>query len=232
MVILKNGINIKKMKEIVKQETLLIHNNELNSNRYNDVMIFLDSYFQRTAKDKEKNLIKYIYGLENIDSKRSYQDLLLQKKSQYQQLENFINSLSDEDIENNIYLYSAKYIFDNCLDECQEYLNNIDLDNENIYLMPSNMQNIILPSVPLNVKIPDYIHDENKKIYINILDTDFIESYVNYNKIVSIIKKIGASIYNLTLWNLIAENNYNISLEYFYIKSKENEKVYSLKFKR
>lgn len=205
-----------------------IQNEEVKSDRYALTYAFLtNNYWNRENRNLELELLNIVgtNGLEDSIFNKSIKYRKAIRMKRYENLEKFINSLTEEQINSNILLKSA-YMFMKTSDE----------DNENILIAvydqindgnAKDFINIVLP-IPADTQklIPNYINEQvsikyykprsYKRTYIDVLDKDHKHVYQDYNELVSQISRLAEDIYFLKLNDMVL-NNQNLECCHFQV---------------
>lgn len=218
-----------------------IQKKEIQSDRFMNVLVFLQKYEERKSHLKEEDLLKLVGNYDEDDSF----DMNKKKNSikKLKKIKKFYKTLYEEDIDTNIYLKTTYDVLEISRDECkniiEEIINNYDkLSNSdeiqkirlNIPIPDENLK-IFKEQVPTTVQIPYYRPELRKIDTISILDEKNIGYYNSYNEIVKMLHKIVIDIYTCRLWKYIPDDYIeNIGLNYFNIVINESEKKYIVSF--
>lgn len=159
-----------------------IQSEELKSDRYMSAYTFLtNNYWNRENEDLEEELFKIIgtYGLEEsmFDKPIEYKNFIRMKR--YETLKQFMSSLSEEQINSNIFLRST-YLFMNMSNEvCSDIITELydKINNENVLSIlslelqvPEKTQELIPNYIVEQRSIEYYRPNEYRSDYIYVLD--------------------------------------------------------------
>lgn len=205
-----------------------IQNNELKSERYVLAYSYLsNNYWNRENKDLEEELFKIIglCGLEDslINESSEYKKLI--RLERYEKLKQFINSLSEEQINSNLFLKKTSLFMDLCEEDCSNIMYELykKINGDNVsksYTLELPIPNKIQEHIPNYIKtsagIKYYNPKQYKVDYINILDKEHKYVYEDYNTVVEVIGKLAEDIYFLQLNNILFKNS-SIRCNHFYV---------------
>lgn len=193
-----------------------IQENELNSERYMSTYEFMvNNYWNKQNESLEEKLFYIVgsYGIEDeiINMPDDYKKIARLKR--YAKLKSFLDSLTEKQINSNIYLKSACLFVKTSIDDCPIIINQL---NEIINSQDKSGSVRVESDIPASTKlyIPDYISSQvgipyykpevYKTEYIDILDQCHMHVYIDYNECVGRIGKIAEDIYFLQLNNILA----------------------------
>ena len=221
-------IDTQRREEKIKEEQL----KELHSEEFKKISTFIEEYDQRKCLDKEKELLElinkkikeYEFELKNTPFISYYENQT--EKNKIKIIEEFINSLTEEEINSNIYLKTAYYLLELSKKDCQtiveKAMKKISHDTYIPYPKINKIYQITIPIESENigiffkeVKTGKYIYysstDESKElkiVYIQVLDEENIKIYEKYNGIVRSMHRLAIAIYRLRIAEIIS--NYEI----------------------
>lgn len=214
-----------------------IQRNELDSDRFKKVKIFVNDYCKRENKELEKKLFKIIgtYGLEDNLINKSFDEKKINKIKRYNKLKKFMNSLTEDQINSNLYLQAVSMFMETSIEDCEfiirrlkEKIEDLELSDENQRLelninIPTKRLKLLPTSISEQVGIPYYRPQDYKTEYINVLDVENAYIYSEYNRYVRNINKLATDIYHLQMWNLLSAYPEQIYNYYFSILSNDFE---------
>lgn len=205
-----------------------IQSEELKSDRYMLVYVFLThNYWNRENEDLEKELFKIIgtHDLEEsiFNESSEYKKSLRMKKNEM--LKQFISSLTEEQINSNIFLKST-YLFMNMSNEvCSAIMTELydKINSENVpnlltleFQIPEKTQELIPNYIPGQKGIKYYRPEDYRTDYIDVLDSTHKYVYEDYNLLVEKLGKLAEDVYYLKLNEMI----FNIpSLECYHFQA-------------
>lgn len=224
-------------KDEYEKEKKRIIQSELNSDRFKRIKEFLNSYNKRKNLKLESCLFGIVgtYGLEDYLINKSFEERKIDKIKRFDKLKKFINSLSEEEIESNIYLKKASEFMTTSIEDCSLIVEELKLKINKLELSDSNQRlelNINIPderleALPIRVReyvgIPYYVPSRYKIKYVNVLDNKNAYIYSEYNEYVNKINKLVTDIYALQMWNLLSYYKEEINNYYFVILNNEFE---------
>lgn len=202
-----------------------IHIDELQSEKYKKVCEYLSkNYYARRNEELETNLLKVV-GSYDIDydlfnKSRDAKKALV--NGEYKKLKGFMSSLSENQINSNIFLKSA-YDFMNMSEEVcgeivlllQDTVNNGEPKDISMSI-PEKMGELIPEYAEESIGIPYYNPAEYKTAYINFLDAQHEHIYKDYNFVVRTIGKIAEDICFFKL-NEMTLNKPNLECYHFQV---------------
>lgn len=214
-----------------------IQRNELDSDRFKKVKIFVNDYYKRENKELEKKLFKIIgtYGLEDNLINKSFDEKKINKIKRYNKLKKFMNSLTEDQINSNLYLQAVSMFMETSIEDCEfiirrlkEKIEDLELSDENQRLelninIPTKRLKLLPTSISEQVGIPYYRPQDYKTEYINVLDVENAYIYSEYNRYVRNINKLATDIYHLQMWNLLSAYPEQIYNYYFSILNNDFE---------
>lgn len=203
-------------KEEYENQVRLLHQTELDSEVYKKIYTFLQNEFwNRQNIELEEKLFAIIgsYDFEESIWNESFSNKQLKRIKQYEKLKNFIESLSEEQINNNPYLKQASVFMVSSKKDI-EYIIKIFEDNlfHNQEEQKSRIE-IVLPfreeqicQIPLHKsltsRISYYQPNTYKTSYIPVLDQEHIYVYEEYNEYARKVENLLSDIY---FWQLTKE---------------------------
>ncbi len=192
-----------------------IQREELNSDRYTLAYEFLmNNYWHRNHEDLENELFKIIgtYGIEDTSFNKSREYLNAARAKRYGNLKRFIGSLTEEQINSNIFLKRTRSFMNMseeiCTDIMAELYKKINIKNElgtsKIELkIPKKIQELI-PSFISEQRGIKYCKPEDFKIsYIYVLDPRHKYVYEDYNLVSGKIGKLAEDVFYLQLSEML-----------------------------
>ena len=214
-----------------------IQRNELDSDRFKKVKIFVNDYYKKENKELEKKLFKIIgtYGLEDNLINKSFDEKKINKIKRYNKLKKFMNSLTEDQINSNLYLRAVSMFMETSIEDCEfiirrlkEKIEDLELSDENQRLelninIPTKRLKLLPTSISEQVGIPYYRPQDYKTEYINVLDVENAYIYSEYNRYVRNINKLATDIYHLQMWNLLSAYPEQIYNYYFSILNNDFE---------
>lgn len=229
------------------EEIKKVREEELKSNRYILAYNFLsNNYWNRQNKNLEDELFEIVgtYGIEDEMFNKSDDYKKSVRLKRYSKLKKFINSLTDEQIDSNIFLKRASLFMKMSIEDCSIILNELNemINNGNqsrsITLkcaIPDKTQKYIPEYISTQTGIKYYRPEAYKIDYIDVLDSSHKQVYEDYNDCITKIGKIAEDIYFLQLNNLTTLSNdlmcYHFQIYHpgydnhfrasFFVKSKE-----------
>lgn len=224
-------------KEEFEEHKRQIQQNELESDRFKNVEKFLNDYHKRENRELEKKLFKIIgtYGLEDHLINKSFDEKRIYKIKRYNELKKFMNSLTQEQINSNLYLEAVSTFMETSIEDCdliikhlKEQISNLELSDENQRLelninIPKERLELLPTIIGEQVGIPYYRPQDYKIAYINVLDAENSHIYSEYNIYVRNIDKLATDIYHLQMWNLLSAYPEQIYNYYFSIMNNDFE---------
>lgn len=224
-------------KEEFEEHKRQIQQNELESDRFKNVEKFLNEYYKRENRELEKKLFKIVgtYGLEDHLINKSFDEKRIYKIKRYNELKKFMNSLTQDQINSNLYLKAVSIFMETSIEDCdliikqlKEQISNLELSDENQRLeLNINISKEILELLPTTIHeqvgIPYYRPQAYKIAYVNVLDAENSHKYAEYNTYVRNIDKLATDIYHLQMWNLLSAYPEQIYNYYFSIMNNDCE---------
>lgn len=242
----KDRVNKKNRKDINKRNYLNkvrdIQNKELNSLKYKSIKEFIDKYDNRNFLEEEKEMLEMLLGYHIYCSSDCYEKAHDDYAEKFRQLNSFINSLSDEQIDSNIYFSIAKKCFDESIVDCnrillllRKHMNHTDIFEEwkqisfKIFLSGDRLS-YLLNKVNEEVSISVRRLKKSRVVDVPILNQENIHYYYKYNKIVDVVNKMCENICRLQMWNCLSKCSEEIDNYYFKIENNEFQKAFSVGF--
>ena len=201
-----------------------MRSDELNSEKYLNAFKFLsENYWDRKNIDLEDKLFAIIdnYGIEE----EMYDKSDMYKKSvrsiKYEILKQFLNSLTMEQIESNLFLRSAWMLIDISNKVCSDIMTelyNKTYDKEVLnptfieIPIPKNMIDIIHFYINKTIGVKYYDPKRHFFKIVNILDKQHRSVYEDYDEVIEKGDRLAETICFLTINNWIS-NNKNISCD-------------------
>lgn len=224
-------------KEEFEEHKRQIQQNELESDRFKNVEKFLNEYHKRENRELEKKLFKIIgtYGLEDHLINKSFDEKRIYKIKRYNELKKFMNSLTQEQINSNLYLEAVSTFMETSIEDCEfiigrlkEKIEVLELSNENQRLelninIPKERLELLPTKICEYVGIKYYKPQDYKIKHINILDDKNSHKYAEYNEYVRKIEKLATDVYHLQMWNLLSIYPEQIYNYYFSIINNDFE---------
>lgn len=215
-------------KEEYEKQIQTIQQSELNSEKYKNIYSFLQSSLEKRKNGNlEEELFQIVgrYKFEESIVNKSFSYKKRKRLEQYQKLNNFMNSLSEEEINSNIYLKNANLFrklsledIDMILKMLQEKLVTMEFEDEKTkrveIVLPFSEERLSqIPQEVSSVKrIPYYRPQDYKISYIEVLDEEHKYVYKEYNQYVRRTENLISDIYFWELCNqlsMISEQKIN-----------------------
>lgn len=243
-IVLDNSLNKLVMKDInyptkeeFEEHKRKIQQNELNSERFKKAKKFLMDYNKRENKELEKKLFKIIgtYGLEDNLINKSFDEKIINKIKRYNKLKKFMNSLTESQINSNLYLKAVSIFMETSIEDCEFIIRRFKEKVEDLELSDKNQRLELNTNIPKKrlkffpsliceqVGILYYKPQDYKIAYINVLDTKNSNVYVEYNNYVRNILKLATDIYHLQMTNLLSMYPEQIYNYYFSINNNDSK---------
>lgn len=241
-------------KEEYEEQVLHIRKSELNSERYKSAYSFLQNELKNRKNVNLENELFEIAGRYKFEESIVNKNFSFKKKKrleQYKKLNDFMNALSEEQINSNIYLKNANSFrmasledIDLIIQMLQESLLNVNYEEGETkrleIVLPFSKER--LSQIPQEVSstkgIPYYRPQDYKISYVEVLDDEHKYVYKEYNAYVRKMENLIEDIYFWELCNrfsMISEeiiypyhfHLYNNSLEHqfiasFFVRPQEN----------
>ena len=198
-------------KEEYFQEVARIQSEELKSDRYTLAYEFLkNNYWDRKNKNLEDELFKIIEIEDPMyDKSDNYKKDVRMKK--FELLKQFMNSLTDDQLESNIFLKYAKIFKEISILDCSNIIRELNnkikcYNGSPIQLncqMTDQTQKCILEHISTQTCIKYYRPQDYKLDYINVLDPKHQYVYNDYNMCVNKIIKLVEDIYFLQINDIL-----------------------------
>lgn len=225
-------------KEEFEKNVKKIQQKELQSDRFKFVQKFMADYRIRSNRDLENKLFKIVGNDEEQLLIKSYDDRKVDKTIRFNELKKFMNSLTQEQINSNIYLKTVAIYMETSIKDCklimeqlEEQLSNLKVSDENQNLklnvnIPKERLNIFPTIIRVQVSVP-YCSIPNYKVTsVNVLDEENLQLYNEYNFYVKKINKLANDIYHLQIWNLLSIYPEQINNYYFLIFNNDSEQQF------
>lgn len=247
-------------KDEFEQKVRKIQSNELSSEKFKLISNLMEKYYSRENIKLEDKLFGIVgnYIVEDNLFNKKINEKKLDRAKRFGELNKFINSLSQEQIESNLYLQMAVKLLKTSETDCKYVIkllrNEIDLCQINKIIktitIDINIPQATCDLLPLRVSEQvgiSYYNPEKYNVYFaDVLDEKNKHIYTEYNRYVSKIDKLASDIYLLQMWNLLSvypeeiDNYYfqflNSSVEHkiltgFFVKQtepEENKQIYEI----
>ena len=218
-----------------------IQNDELKSERYVLTHAFLmNNYWNRKNINLENELFKIIgsCGLEDPLLNESYDLRSESRMKKYEYLNQFMNSLSNEQINSNIFLKNTNLFMNmssevcfNIIDELYDKLNSADVSDflEFKVPIPHETQMLILNYITEYTNVKYFEPKDYRNSCISILDSEHKYVYEDYNLFVQKMGKLAEDIYFLKL-NDILSNDSSIECNRLYLYHSGNDNHFIVNF--
>lgn len=207
-------------KEEYIQQIQNIQQSELNSEKYRNIYSFLQSSLEnRKNGNLETELFQIVgrYKFEESIVNKSFSYKNRKRLEQYQKLNNFMNSLSEEEINSNIYLKNANLFRKISLEDIgmilrmlQEKLETIEFEERKTkrveIVLPFSEEHLLqIPQEVTSTKgIPYYCPQDYKISYIEVLDEEHKYVYKEYNRYVRKTEDLISDIYFWEMCNQLS----------------------------
>lgn len=208
-----------------------IQQSELQTEKFKNISSFITEYRVRKNIELEEDLFKIIdtFALDRKIFNKTVSEKETIRKEMFLEFKKFINSLSQEQIDSNLYLKAAKVFLSTAIKDCQviedklkeqlKYMGglkipkrieiDIDIPKETLSFLP----NRISEQVKVEYFDPTvYLYE-----YIYLLDSQHRYIYSEYNEHVSKLDKLANNIYKLYMWSILSEYPEQIDNYYFNI---------------
>ena len=221
-------------KEELEKYKIQIQNNELESGRFKKIKTFLNDYHTRENVKLEKKLFK-IVGTSGLDDNLINKNIdykIIHKIKRFNKLKHFLNSLTQEQINSNLYLQAVSVFMKTSLEDCKYIImrlkENLELSDKNQRLelnvnIPVKRLKLLPTIVDEQVGISYYRKQNYKTEYVNVLDDENLHIYSEYNTYVRNINKLATDIYNLQMIELLSLYPEQIYNYYFSILNNDYE---------
>lgn len=224
-------------KEEYEENIRQINEKELQSNRFKMTKEFVFLLSKRENLEFEKKLFKIIgtYGLEDDLINKGYDEKKISKTKRYNELKNFMNSLTPQQIHSNLYLTATAEFMETSIIDCKTIIEHLQRQIRDLGISDKNRRfeiNIDIPkerleSLPISIceqtSIPYYRPQDYRNEYVYLLDEYNRHIYEEYNKYVRKIEKLAEDIYHLQMWNLLSAYPEQINNYYFSIYNNKYE---------
>lgn len=213
----------------------LIQSNELESDRFKKIKEFLNNYHKRENIKLETKLFKIVgtYGLDDNLINKSIDYKIAHKIKRLNKLKHFMSSLTEEQINSNLYLQATSVFMKTSIVDCEfiirqlkEKIEDLELFDKNQRLglsvnIPTGRLKLLPTTIDEQVEIPYY-----KTKYVNVLDDENIHMYSEYNTYARNIGKLATDIYHLQMIKLLSTYPEKIYNYQFYILNNNNNHVF------
>ena len=222
-------------KEEFEEHKKQIQESELKSDRFKMIEEFIREYHQRENLELEYKLFEII-NYNDIDiniitdeNKRKY------RLKKYNELKSFLNTLTKEQINSNLYLKAALTFMETGIEDCDmiikqliEMISHFELTekDEKVELeveIPTERLELLPVRINQEVGIPYYRPNAYKTECVNILDVSHKPIYDKYNSYVDKINLLATKIYALKMNSLLPSDSIQIYNYYFNILNNELE---------
>lgn len=221
-----------------------IRRKELKSERFIKTKEFIHNYYTRGNLELEVELFKIVgsYGLDDDLLGKEYKNIKKRKENRYKKLEKFLNSLTEEDINSNIYLKAATTFMKTSSEDCNIIIKQLESEMSSLELSDKWQKieiNIDIPDEKLDLfperiseetGIPYYRPQDYKVSYINLLDEYNQYVYREYNDYVRKNDKLANDIYHLQMWNLLSQLSIDVNSYHFSIMNNSFEHKFNVSF--
>lgn len=219
-----------------------IQESELKSDRYASAYSFMNdnNYWNRENIALEEELFKIIrrYGIEDCGFNMSDHYIKNIRLRRYVKLKCFLDSLTEEQINSNIFLKNADLFMKTSAEDCsiilKQILDNV-LDNEikikEIEIDIPEQIKIYFSRLILTKTIVKHYDPKEYEVAVCILDDSHKYVYEDYNKCVDKIQQLAEAIYHLQLNNMTLSSDIICTRLKINIYS-EDEKYFSIVFFR
>ena len=220
-----------------------VQQDEINSDRFIEVLKCKQKYDNRKFKDVESNLFTLISGLSDIENmditnagrKRKYVKNLKKIKKLYE-------DLTSNQIESNLFLSTTESILKSSKKDCKKIVELLlqryeELEDTSIqkkidieFNISYEVLNYLKKPIKLQISVPSYnkIHSHE---YVDIVDEKNMEYYKMYNQCVNIMESICSRIYIARIWKYIPDELIDkIYLSKFSIDNNDQEQDFYLRF--
>lgn len=208
-----------------------IQENELKSDRFKEISQFMVKHNERKNIELEEQLFKIVgaYGIEEQLYNKSLEEKKTIRFNRFKKLKEFMSSLSQEQIDSNLYLQAVQMITRRSIEDCKIIENelkekvdemcassitevievNVDIPEETLKLLPTRISE--------QVKVQYYDPSVYSHDYVYLLDEENRHIYSEYNKYVSKIDKLTSDIYLLQMWDFLLDYPEQVDNYYFNI---------------
>lgn len=182
----------------------------------------------RENKDLECKLFKIIddiYDKKIKEFKLSDTDQMLSRLIEFEELNNFLNSITNEELESNIYLKNAKIYMNTSFYDGVKIVKRINIKRLNVrsksmdlkFKIPDDTHEYIPNHISEEIAIDYYNPRKYKFEYVNVLDSSHRYIYEDYNHFVAKNEKLCEVIYLLQLNNIISNISDNLICYFFQV---------------
>lgn len=194
---------------------------EFKSSRFEVIVQYLNTFNTTKHKNKESYLLSLVGRLDkdiNYDGD-SFEKRRKVKKDEIEKFNDFIFNLTEEEVNENIFLYFARSFY--LLIKSDVILPIIEIKSvaneehknfghKSCFSLSNEITNIIPDNVPLTKQFKSV---DGTMVSENILEEDLIDTYQSYNAFVNVIKKMFIDIYSLVLWNELITDKLPVSVK-------------------
>lgn len=235
-----SGLDLKVNEDKIKE----IQNNELNTERFKKINSFIDMYDNRKNLKLELELLKLTRDF-NIDaslSNKVYNQIKTSQLEKFNKIKEFIDNLSEDELNSNIILKSAKKLLISSYSDCnkifkkliQEY-NNLEVSDdvkkiEIEYNIPKERQDDFPVEVPEQIDELQYDLNTQEDSYIYVLDIEYQHIYSKYNDYVRKMMRFATEIYSLQMWNILSNYTQLINSYDFIIRNNGIDSKFIVRF--
>lgn len=219
-------------KEEYEKQILEIRKKELESLKFEAVCLFLEKFNKRENLDLE-NILFEILNTSSIED--DYVEEKYRKLNKFINLKVFLSSLTQEQLESNVYLKKAYNLIDLSCKDCGDIIINLEkqmltMDN-NIINIEMNIPSETAKLLPNTVSEQAIIPLSDSQIdFVNLLDKENEHIYSEYNECVSKIDSMAEDIYRLQMNKMLLECSYEIGNNTFNIFNSSKEAKFITSF--
>lgn len=228
-------------KEEYEKSVILDQQKELESGRFQTLEAYLGIFEESSHLEKQEYLLSLIgnYNDDHIDEiNNGYFYTKTKKFKKYSLLKDFIESLTEEECEENYYLFLAQTLFNIIKKECDYYImyysNNKDNNKRNYqeftFDLSKEITDIVPNAVPLTVAHQYYMPQRYSISYDPILPNSHIQVYYDFNSIVRTIQKMLSDIIDLELWHQFDKMGVEVAVSYINTLINDDEKSITICF--
>lgn len=208
----------------------------LESEKFRDVQNFMLEYDKRKNLELERQLFEIVSteGKEELQLvTKSYEYKSFVRTRKYNELKRFLNSLTQEQIESNIYLNAALIYMQTSVEDCSLIIENLKNEISNLEISDKEEQIDLYTNIPIKrLKIILKLIFEQVKIQTQKENSNKENKsiYEKYNEYVRNMNKLVEDIYLLQMWNLVPLYPYKINNYYFKILNNDFEYKFKTSF--
>jgi virulence-associated protein VapD len=224
-------------KEEFENNIKQINEKELKSDRFKRTKEFISLLNERENLKLEERLFQIVgtYGLEDNLINKGYDEKKNSKAKRYNELKKFMNSLTPEQIQANVYLKATAEFMETSIIDCKIIIENLlkqikdlEISDKNrrfeiVIDIPKERLNLLPISICELTQIPYYRPQDYRNKYVYLLDEYNRSIYEEYNRYVRKINKIAEDVYHLQMWNILSIYPEQINNYYFSIHNNEHE---------